>query len=167
MNITEQQLAVIAQQLGRKPRGLLGIAHQRGHVPVVLKMQPWFEKTPFPTLFWLSSKDLHQAISQIETAGFVKTLQQRLQEDSTLAKALYDDNCRYRDKRNALLSAADKAQIKALGLEAIFATGIGGIKDFNSVRCLHMHYAQHLAERNCIGALLDEEFSLNECVIRR
>lgn len=167
MTLNEQQYAQITQQLGRKPRGLLGIAYEKNQVPVVLKMKPWFENTPFPTLFWLCSKDLHQAISQIETAGFVKQLQQRLQHDEALAKKLYQDNCRYRDMRNSLLSKQDKKTIQEKGLQAIFTTGIGGIKDFSSVRCLHMHYAQHLADSNCIGALLDQEFALSHCEIRR
>ena len=66
---TEQQLEIICQQLGREPRGLAGIAVQSDEgIPLVLQMDGLVDDKPFPTLFWLSSKDIYQAIAEIETA---------------------------------------------------------------------------------------------------
>ena len=78
----DAKLGVIQQQLGRSPRGLKGIAASSPNsVPLVLKMRPLVDDKPFPTLYWLSSRDLHKAISQIEMIGTVKLLEQCLQDD--------------------------------------------------------------------------------------
>ena len=67
---TAQQLTIIEQQLGRPPRGLVGIAHQTADgIPVVLQMRSLVDDQPFPTLYWLCSRDLHRALAQIEDQG--------------------------------------------------------------------------------------------------
>ena len=57
--ITAQQLQTIESQLGRTPRGLVDIAYATDQgVPVVLQMRSLVDDQPFPTLYWLCSKDL-------------------------------------------------------------------------------------------------------------
>ena len=61
---TPQQILLIEKQLGRPPRGIRAISCSHDNdVPLVVKMAPLVDKQPFPTLFWLCSKDLHKAIS--------------------------------------------------------------------------------------------------------
>lgn len=168
MDISAEKLAIIETQLGRKPRGIVKIAAETADgIPLVLQIRSWLDNEPFPTLYWLCSKDLHRAISHIETAGFVKELERRLEQDDDFRQRLFADQARYKDKRLAEMNASDKAQIHAKGFDELFNSwGIGGIKNWASVRCLHMHYAHHLADENVIGELLDQQFALNKLTIK-
>ncbi|MDI3324327.1 DUF501 domain-containing protein [Pontibacterium granulatum] len=164
---TAQQLELIEQQLGRKPRGLAGVAVATDSgVPLVLQMQSLVEDQPFPTLFWLSSKDLYQAIAEIETSGWVKQIEAELETNTELREAFLANQQDYVDLRWKLMRDEDRLRIEALGFTDLFNQyGIGGIRHWDKVRCLHMQYAHHLAAGNVIGARLDEEFGLNKLTI--
>jgi hypothetical protein len=163
----QQHLAIIEQQLGRPPRALKAIAaSSNSGVPLVLKMHPLMDNKPFPTLYWLSSKDLHKAISQIEMTGMVKQLEQQLQGDPKWMAAYQENQRAYVAERWANCSAQDLKQLAQLGYTALFDTyGIGGLRDWQQVRCLHMQYAHHLCGENVIGQWLDEHYGLNELTI--
>jgi len=165
---TAQQLELIEQQLGRKPRGLAGVAVATDSgVPLVLQMRSLVEDQPFPTLFWLSSKDLYQAIAEIETSGWVKQIEAELEQNEDLRAAYLANQLSYVELRWALMRDEDKARIEELGFSDLFNQyGIGGIRQWDKVRCLHMQYAHHLADGNVIGARLDEEFGLNTLAIK-
>ena len=168
MAVTEQQLQIIEQQLGRKPRGLVDIAWQNDRgIPAVLQMHSLVDDQPFPTLYWLSSKDLYQAIAEIETSGEVKRIEQQLQEDEVLLQAHLTDQQRYVDLRWQKMTAEDRQRIEALGFTDLFNSyGIGGIRHWDKVRCLHMQYAYHLATGGtAVGHLLDERYQLDQLKI--
>ncbi|HIC96436.1 TPA: DUF501 domain-containing protein, partial [Candidatus Bipolaricaulota bacterium] len=40
---------------------------------------------------------------------------------------------------------------------------IGGLADWDKVKCLHLHYAHHLARGNIVGRWVEDRFSLKEC----
>ena len=165
--ITEQQLALIKQQLGREPRGIVTIAASNSSgIPLVLQMRSLVDDKPFPTLYWLSSKDLHKAIGQIETQGVVKQLEQRIQDDDAFRNRYLDNQKDYVERRWQAMTSVDKLRIEALGFTELFHRyGIGGIAQWDKVRCLHMQYAHHLAADNVVGQWLDENFGLNELSI--
>ncbi len=169
MSVTEEQMAIIAEQIGREPVGLLGVAVATpAGVPLVLQMRSLVDDIPFPTLYWLSSKDLCKAIGQIEGKGWVKEIEARLVDDESLREAYLENQKSYIAKRWELMLPEDRARIDALGFTDMFERyGIGGISRWDKVRCLHMQYAHHLAEGNVIGALMDSTFGLNELVCNR
>ncbi len=162
-NITPEQQAIIKTQLGREPRGLVGIAvSSSAGEPLVLQMRSLVDDEPFPTLFWLSSPALYQAIAEIETAGTVKQLEQALQaEPDFLAEHLADQQ-RYVDLRWQLMAAADRQRIEERGFTELFNQyGIGGIRHWDKIRCLHMQYAFHMVAGSAVGRRLDQQFQLN------
>ncbi|HEY5716902.1 MAG TPA: DUF501 domain-containing protein [Motiliproteus sp.] len=167
--ITPQQLEIIQQQLGRTPRGIVRIAHQNSDgVPVVLQMRSLVDDQPFPTLYWLCSQDLYQAIARIETGGWVKEIEAQLQTDEALRERYLQDQRGYVAQRWALMADADRTRIAELGFTELFEQyGIGGIRHWDKVRCLHMQYAHHLCGRNVIGERMDAEFGLDKVVIAR
>ena len=166
MKLTPNQLSIIEQQLGRKPRGLVRIAAFSKDIPLVLQMRSLIEDKPFPTLYWLSSKTLNKAIGQIEGQGWVKTIERRLMEDESLRNIFLANQQSYTDSRWNKVAPKDKTRIATLGFTELFKQyGIGGITEWQKVRCLHMQYAHHLAEKNIIGELMDEEFGLNKLEI--
>nr|WP_207758348.1 DUF501 domain-containing protein [Aliamphritea spongicola] len=157
--------------MGREPRGLAAIAWQSEQgIPAVLQMRSLVDDQPFPTLYWLSSRDIYQAIAEIETAGWVKMIEQEISTDEALKQAHWQDQERYVARRWALMRDEDKQRIEALGFTDLFHSyGIGGIRHWDKVRCLHMQYAYHLAMSaeggTTIGRRLDAEFALNEMTI--
>lgn len=166
MTISEQQLKIISDQLGRTPRGIVRIAASDKDTPLVLQMRSIVDQQPFPTLYWLSSKSLNKAIGKIEGQGWVKYIEARIDDDAELRASLLADQQRYVDQRWQLMHPDDKAFIASRGFTELFKSyGIGGITEWTKVRCLHMHYAHHLVEANTIGSLLDETFSLKSLTI--
>lgn len=165
--ISASTIAIVEQQLGRSPRGLKAVAASCANgVPLVLKMHPLVDNKPFPTLYWLSSKDLHKAISQIEMIGTVKQLEQRLQDDPDWMAAYQENQREYVATRWANCSSEETALLTRLGYAGLMDTyGIGGLRDWQQIRCLHMHYAHHLCGNNVIGQWLDEHYGLNELTI--
>ncbi len=166
MSISPEALHRIRQQLGREPRGIVRIAVERSGIPLVLQMRSLVDDKPFPTLYWLSSKSLYKAIAQIETDGYVKALEQQLQQDEALRQRLLADQQAYVDQRWQLMDPDDRQRIDQRGFTELFHRyGIGGITQWDKVRCLHMHYAHHLVAGNVIGGLMDQVFQLDALAI--
>jgi len=164
VEISQTDIEIIRAQIGREPQGIVRIAARATNgVPLVLQMRSIVDDKPFPTLYWLCSKDLHKAIGTIETQGWVKQIEQRIQEDEVLKAQFYTNHQQYVQKRNEQMQSEDKALIAERGFSELFERyGIGGISQWDKVRCLHMQYAHHLVDGNVIGQLLDEEFELNK-----
>lgn len=167
MSLSEQQLALIETQLGRAPRGIVAVAHQTASgVPVVLQMRSLVDDQPFPTLYWLCSRDLYKAIARIETDGWVKQIEQQLAQDEALRARYYQNHKDYVARRWAAMSDSDRARIDALGFTELFHSyGIGGIRHWDKVRCLHMQYAHALCGENVIGERMEAEFGLSRLKI--
>lgn len=160
--ISDSDLEIITDQLGRQPNGIAKIAHYSPHgVPQALQMQSWVFDQPFPTLYWLSSKAIDKALARIESQGVVKELEQRIQEDSTLRDAYHKAHQDYVSKRWEFMTPEHKKIITDKGFKPLFdKLGIGGIKDWDKIRCLHMQYGHHLVQENPIGRILDQEYDI-------
>lgn len=169
MNITEQDKEIIRQQIGREPQGIVTVAYRAENgVPLVLQMRSIVDGKLFPTMYWLSSKTLSKAIGAIETKGWVKDVEQRLSTDEALRTKYLENQQQYIEKRAEQMLPEDLQFIKDNNFEEVFQRyGIGGIAQWDKVRCLHMQYAHHLVDGNIIGELLDEEFALNLLLQRK
>lgn len=137
--------AVVARQLGRPPRGLVGIAHRCpcGRPAVVTTAPLLPDGSPFPTVFYLTCPRATGAVSRLEAGGVMRQMEQRLAAVPALAaayRAAHDDYVR----RRAELGRAD-------GIEGISA---GGMPD--RVKCLHALAAHALAVGPGVNPLGDE-----------
>jgi hypothetical protein len=130
--VTEADLAVIASQLGRTPRGVRAVAARcpSGH-PAVVQTQPRLpDGTPFPTLYYLTCPKLCALVSTLENSGLMREMTERLATDPELAAAYLRAHRSYLAERDA---------IESLGTEF---TG-GGMPE--RVKCLHALVAHELA----------------------
>ncbi|EGG93428.1 DUF501 containing protein [gamma proteobacterium IMCC1989] len=67
------------------------------------------------------------------------------------------DHQRYIALRQSFISAEQSQTIQELGYQDVLSQrGIGGIADFQRIRCLHTYYAAHLLVENTVGSLLDD-----------
>lgn len=99
--------------------------------PVVLRNAPLLEDgTPMPTRYWLVGPVERKAVDRLEAAGGV-----RAAEAAVDLAELADAHRRYAEERDAALPAG-WAGNRPSG-------GVGGTRQ--GVKCLHAHYAWHLA----------------------
>jgi len=144
---------IIEKQLGRIPRGLLGIECRcRYGYPQVVTVYPLIEGKPFPTIFWLTCPYLTKAIDHLEAEGWIKRMETRVRENQVLAARLQAAHLAYINERQRLLTEEDRVFPEETGMSAaLLKKGIGGTADFSRVKCLHLHVAHALARENPIG----------------
>ncbi|QNE89257.1 DUF501 domain-containing protein [Corynebacterium incognita] len=133
MSVTEADLDVVQEQLGRRPRGVVDISYRTPDgQPAVLKTAPKLpDGTPFPTLYYLTDPRLTAEASRLEVAHVMKWMESRLETDEDLAADYRAAHEHFLAKRN---------EMEDLGTD--FSGG--GMPD--RVKCLHVLIAYALAE---------------------
>ena len=162
-------LQAIARQIGRAPHGVMDVAYRcpSGHPGVALtyplKSQAG-RLTPFPSQMWLTCPQLTACLSELERTGVIADLQQRLVESPDLQARFADDHRRCIAHRWSLLLPEDQGLIQARNMTHIFAQrGIGGVRHWMTIKCLHLHFAHHLTLGDTVGQLLEKEYSVKPC----
>lgn len=155
MTIDDKTRQLIAQYLGREPRGLQAVSAWFHDEPAVVRVASMVDGKPFPTLYWLVHPRINYAIDKLEANGLIALLQQQVDSDPELQAAMAGDHAHYIEQRAAMMDHAVKAEIAERQLEGAFeGRGIGGIADAGRIRCLHTWYGAHLVVPNTIGRLL-------------
>jgi exopolyphosphatase/guanosine-5'-triphosphate,3'-diphosphate pyrophosphatase len=134
-------LSIVREQLGREPTvPFTVVARCPGGHPLVIRNAPIDrDGHPFPTLFWLTCPVAVKAAARLESEGWVGRWNARAEKDEALATALATAHEEYARERSRGF-----AQALAWG-------GVGGAA--RGVKCLHAHYANHLAGgRDPIGS---------------
>ncbi len=155
--VSESEFQQVKQLLGRSPRGLrsLAVSGVDGR-PVVIQVASLVNDKPFPTLFWLVDPDVNYAIDREEARGLIADFQCQVDASEVLQLALVKDHQAHIALRWELMTPEVKERVEFLGfLPALENRGIGGIENFQRIRCLHTYYAAHLVIPNTIGKLLD------------
>jgi hypothetical protein len=136
--ITPADVAAVAAQIGRPPRGLRAVAHRcLCGLPDVVETAPRLpDGTPFPTLYYLTCPRAAALVSGLEAAGTMREMTARLADQETRA-ALERAHRDYLDRRDA---AAADAGVDPLPPGTQSA---GGMPD--RVKCLHALVAHELA----------------------
>jgi hypothetical protein len=124
--------AAVAELLGRPPMGAFEVVvRAEGGRPVVICNAPLLDDgTPMPTRYWLVGAPERDAVSRLEAAGGVRRAEAEVGADDLAAA-----HARYAAERDAALPP-DHAGPRPSG-------GVGGTR--KGVKCLHAHYAWHLA----------------------
>ena len=148
---TEDDLRVVAAQLGRPPRGTRAVAHRCpcGRPDVVETTPRLADGTPFPTFYYLTCPRAVAACSRLESAGMMKDQAARLAEDADLAAAYRKAHEDYLSKRDAVGAVPEIAGISA-----------GGMPD--RVKCLHVHLGHALAAGPGVNPFGDEVIAAAE-----
>jgi exopolyphosphatase / guanosine-5'-triphosphate,3'-diphosphate pyrophosphatase len=122
-------LALVKAQLGREPTIDFSVmARCPPDHPLVIRNHPVGpDGAPFPTLYWLTCPQAVKAVSRLESEGWIR----RLGVDQSIRDGFERAHREYAAERGALADGAE-----AWG-------GVGGTR--SGVKCLHAHYAYHLA----------------------
>ena len=134
-----RDLAVVARQLGRVPRGVRAIAHRCPcGLPDVVETAPRLpDGTPFPTLYYLTCPKAAAALSRLEAGGVMREMTARLSDNPGLRRDYQAAHEDYLARRDAAASAAGTEPLPAGAATA------GGMPD--RVKCLHALVAHELA----------------------
>ncbi len=137
---TEADRDAVAADLGREPRGVLGVgAVAPSGRPLVVVTAPRLpDGSPFPTLFYLTDADLVAACSRLEAEHFMEDLSTLLASDATLRDAYrkaHEDYLARRAEAGRVAGVDDTPEI------ANFSAG--GMPE--RVKCLHALVGHSLA----------------------
>lgn len=142
MPVSDSDLAAIAAQLGRTPRGVRSVAFRCPcGKPAVIENDPRLpDGEPFPTLFYATCPKLNAAIGTLEGSGEMKELEAKLSSDPELAARYQLAHQDYLARRNAIEVLPEKLEFSA-----------GGMPD--RVKCLHAVIAHTLAAGDGINPI--------------
>ena len=144
--LRSSDLIAVREQLGREPTTPFAVvARCTGGHPLVIRNAPRDASgAPFPTTYWLTCLLAGKAVSRLEADGWIARFNERERTDPAFAEALSAAHRSY---------AADRARDLS---EALEDGGVGGTR--RGVKCLHAHYAFHLAGGvDPIGAWVAEQ----------
>lgn len=132
MDQPSDDVAAVTELLGRRPQGDFEVVvRDRRRIPVVIRNAPLLDDgTPMPTRYWLVGTAESRSIGRLESTGGVKR-----SEAEVDPIALAEAHERYAAERDAAIPAGHTGPRPS--------GGVGGTS--RGVKCLHAHYAWHLA----------------------
>jgi len=147
--LVERDLATLREQLGRVPRGVVGIAARcTCGRPLVVRTAPRLDDgTPFPTTYYLTCPPAVQAVSTLEAGGLMKQWTARLAAEPELAAAYLRAHVHYLAGREELGHVDEIDGISAGGMPT-------------RVKCLHVLVGHSLAAGPGVNPLGDEALAL-------
>ena len=143
--LSDADLAAIETQLGRVPRGAVGVAWRCpcGKPGVVATSPRLPDGTPFPTTYYLTCSRAVAAVSTLEANGVMAEMTSRLESDPELAAS-------YRRAHESYLAA--RAELG--DVPEIEGVSAGGMP--TRVKCLHVLAGHALAAGRGVNPLGDE-----------
>lgn len=146
--MTDGDRARVRELLGREPQGRFDVVvRDAGGDPVVLRNDPFLDDgTPMPTRYWLVAPDEIRRVGHLEAAGGVNAA-----ESAIAGAELAAAHDRYAAERDAAIPALYEGPRPS--------GGVGGTR--LGVKCLHAHWAWHLAGGDDpVGRWIAERFEL-------
>jgi exopolyphosphatase / guanosine-5'-triphosphate,3'-diphosphate pyrophosphatase len=131
--LREADLVAVRDQLGREPTTPFQVvARCTGGHPLVIRNAPLAaDGSPFPTTHWLTCPTAVKAVARLESAGAIGWMNDRYDEELAFRAAVDAAHAEAAEDRGSDLS------------EAREWGGVGGTR--RGVKCLHAHYANHIA----------------------
>ncbi|AEX86372.1 hypothetical protein Marpi_1996 [Marinitoga piezophila KA3] len=138
---TEKDLNIIEKQINRKPHKVIDIPKRCSYgYPIVIKSYPVKDNEPFPTLYWLTCPHLIKAVGKLESLGKIKKWEEELKNNEELLNSYLNAHKEEQEERLKILDNSTEEWIK----NALKKVGIGGIRNFETIKCLHLHLASYL-----------------------
>ena len=128
----QDDFAQVALLLGREPAGDFEVVVRDGSgAPAVIRNSPILDNgRPMPTRYWLVAERLRRLVGRLESTGGVRAAEAAVDPDELAAA-----HARYAAERDAAVPEGHRGPTPS--------AGVGGTR--RGVKCLHAHYAWHLA----------------------
>ena len=146
---TEADLEVLRDQLGRVPRGVVGIAARCvcGRPTVVATAPRLPDGTPFPTTYYLTHPAAVKGASTLEAEHVMETLNEELAADEELRAAYARAHQAYIDARLTLGDVPEISGVSAGGMPT-------------RVKCLHALVGHSLAAGPGVNPIGDRALAM-------
>lgn len=151
---TEADFATLKEQLGRIPRGVVGIAaRSTSGEPLVVATAPRLEDgTPFPTTYYLTHPAFVTECSRLEASGIMAEWSSEVSEDDELAAAYAQAHAAYLAARSEIGATAGIAEVTEIN-----DYSAGGMP--TRVKCLHALVGHSLAAGPGVNPIGDRAIS--------
>ena len=148
--VTDADLQTLSLQLGRVPRGVVGVAARCVcGAPAVVTTAPRLEDgSPFPTTFYLTLPSLVRVLSGLEASGKMVDYQQLLSEDEDLAAGYRRAHLEYIAAREHVGQQAGMGEVPEIA-----GVSAGGMPE--RVKCLHALVGHALAAGKGVNPIGD------------
>lgn len=142
-----EEMREVEKSLGRFPEGMAAVGARKGGRILAVVVKPLVRSRPFPTVFYLTDRDLCRRTSQLESAGCMKGWSQRLERDEDLKTAY---------RRAHLMYLCFRREVAKISGVAPYPSPVsaGGMPE--RVKCLHSLLAQSLVMGPGINPIGDE-----------
>ena len=148
-------LPVLRTQLDSSDINVAGVLVRCTHgYPVVVLLDPLVQqeqkdKSPInfmaiSTLLWLTCPYLNERIHELESRGCVDRIEKFIRSDRTVSSLMMHAHASFYFLRKRVYCRYAGGLSSLEENRRVLCTGIGGIRDMENIRCLHMHYAHYL-----------------------
>lgn len=161
---TGSDVDVVTRQLGRPPEGMIRASARCSYgLPTAIMCSPAVVRRgaaePFPTMYWLTCPYLREKVGTLEGGRHFRDIRDRLKSDPEFSRRVDEAASTYRERRKRLydeLPQGLKAGISESAAESLLASGPGGIKTPENIKCLHIYLANRLSgEDDPIGEAVE------------
>ncbi len=123
--------------------------------PVRKNTKTGFSQTALSTLIWLTCPAVRNKIAELENSGMIKRVEYMITKDRSIESMMNDAHAHFYYFRKDIFN-----KITGHGftedMVRISDSGVGGIKDVKTVKCLHLHYAHHrICPHNIVGRAVE------------
>jgi len=163
----DQDLKITRGQLNQRETQILGVFHRcQANFPVAVCLDPIKKKSlasidleekinrvSFVNPIWLTCPFLNEIIHSLESDNLIKEIESFINSNPFCKDLMEQSHLDYYYFRKQLV----KSRItKAERLKLDYWSGIGGLKNFTAIKCLHLHYAHYLAgQNNLVGRMVE------------
>lgn len=165
VSISMEDRRVLGYQLGAQRVDIVSILERCPHgYPSLVLLDP----TPsngseghvnfmaVSNLLWLTCPYLNEKIHELESRGFVDRIGRFIMSDRSLMSRLSDAHASFYFLRKNVYRyyVGGVSSLEENG--RFLCTGIGGIRDIEGIKCLHLHYAHwRLCSTNPVGPVVE------------
>ena len=145
----------------------------RHSFPIMVVLNPFLEHaldfTALTNLMWLMCPHLNERIHALESEGLVSEIGKLVKQSPSYSNSMKRAHAEFALLRLKMCgNKLDDAHFFN-SFSKVFNTGIGGIRDIEKVKCLHIHYIHSLICRhNVVGKivskLLDNDISCSKII---
>jgi uncharacterized protein len=175
-NYTQNDVEIIKKQLKTGDVSISGIYKRCSHgFPQVMFLHPirkvneksLLNYEAVSNIMWLTCPYLNNKIHEIENASWLKKIREIIQKDDEFKSLMLAANANYYFLRSIVFRKYAESMLTQEGIN-LSKSGIGGIRDLESLKCLHLHFC-HFCQcpDNIAGRftyhLLDKKTECDDC----
>jgi uncharacterized protein len=178
---TEEDIEIIKRQLNTDDVRLTGIVERcKWGCPSIIILYPFrkpestepdqkkLNYTSLSTLVWLTCPYLNERIHRLESDGYIKKIGVFVHQEREYIEAMKFAHAHYFFLRKNIYRHF-LGEVSSLEENVrLFGTGIGGINNTDTIKCLHLHYAHYrMCDSNFAGRvtsmLLNNDIYCDNC----